>query len=72
MTDTDSIVCRINGQDIALPRGTSLLGFLAMKNVPKDAVVIEHNKSVLPKGKYEGIVLSEGDALEIVQLIGGG
>ena len=72
MTGADKITCRINGKDTTLPNGTTLLGFLEMKNVKPGAVVVEHNKSVLPKGKYDGITLSDGDMLEIVQIIGGG
>ncbi len=58
--------------DVTLPEGTSLLDFLEKKNTPKGAVVIEYNKEVLPRGEYDGIILSEGDVLEILQVIGGG
>jgi thiamine biosynthesis protein ThiS len=72
MTDKPEITCRINGKDETLPDGTTLIDFLAMKNVPAKAVVIEYNRNVLPRGKYDGISLCHGDTLEIVQVIGGG
>jgi len=72
MSDKNEITCRINGKDETLPDGTTLTGFLEMKSVPAKAVVIEYNRSVLPRGEYDGITLSDGDTLEIVQVIGGG
>ena len=72
MSDKKEITCRINGKDETLPGGTTLRDFLEMKNVPAMAVVIEYNRSVLPRGKYDGITLSDGDTLEIIQVIGGG
>lgn len=72
MTDRTDITCRINGKDEILPEGTTLVGFLEMKKVPPKAVVVEHNKMVLKRGTYDGIILSDGDVLEIIQVIGGG
>jgi len=72
MAEARAIVCHINGQDQTLREGTTLLGFLESKDVPIQAIVVEHNGKVLPKGRYEGIVLSDGDTLEIIQIIGGG
>jgi len=68
----DTITCRINGRDEVLPKGTSLVGFLESKGIPVGAVVVELNKNVLKRGMYEGVTLSDGDMLEIVQVIGGG
>ena len=72
MTENDKITCQINGQEYTLPKGTTLLDFLAEKKAPVPAVVVEYNKEVLLKGEYEGIVLQDGDTLEVVQIIGGG
>ena len=72
MNEPDTITCLINGQEQTLSRGTTLLEFLETKDVPIKAIVVELNKEVLPKGQYEGIVLDDGDTLEIIQIIGGG
>ena len=69
---SDTITCTINGDTKVLAAGTTLIEYLIQRNVPPKAVVVEHNKEVLPKGQYEGIVLSDGDELEILQIIGGG
>ena len=72
MRDGDTIALSINGKDEKLPAGTTLLDFLEQKGLPIPAIVVEYNKDVLPKGKYDGIVLRDGDNLEIIQVIGGG
>jgi len=72
MAENGNMKCRVNGSEQTLPSGMSLIDFLGTKNVKPAAVVIEHNGEVLPKGGYDGIVLRDGDMLEIVQIIGGG
>ena len=72
MDDKQTITCHINGREYTLPTGTTLLDFLAEKNAPVPAVVVEYNKEVLLKGEYERVVLQDGDVLEVVQIIGGG
>jgi thiamine biosynthesis protein ThiS len=72
MSEINTIRCTINDQEYSFPAGTTLLDFLNGKNIPPGAVIVEMNKRVLPKGQYEGIVLSDGDALEVLQVIGGG
>ena len=72
MDEQAKITCRINGMDYSFPKGATLEDFLKTKNLPAGAVVIELNKRVLQKGQYDGIVLANGDTLEIIQVIGGG
>jgi len=70
--DTENITCTINGTSQTLRRGTTLLEFLKMKGLSPQAVVVEHNRKVIPRGTYEEVEIHEGDVLEIVQIIGGG
>ena len=72
MTEIKTISLTINGMDVTLPAGTTLLAFLESKDLPIPAIVVEYNKEILPKGEYDGIDLAEGDSLEIIQMIGGG
>ena len=68
----NTVKCTINGLEYALPEGSMLVDFLNDKNVPRNAAVVELNGEVLPRGQYDGISLSDGDRVEIVQIIGGG
>ncbi|HDS30225.1 MAG TPA: sulfur carrier protein ThiS [Firmicutes bacterium] len=72
MENERKITCRINGEDYILDEGTTLVDFLDSKNIPTGAVVVEMNRKVLPRGQYDGVLLSDNDSLEIVQVIGGG
>ncbi|HEX9745329.1 MAG TPA: sulfur carrier protein ThiS [bacterium] len=72
MSEITKIRCTVNGESVEIPSGFQLTDFLESRKIPVAAVVIEHNKNVLPKGKYDNIPLSDGDNLEIVQIIGGG
>ena len=72
MNDSGTIICNINGRDVVLTAGTTLVDFLNTRNVPLAGIVVEYNREVLPKGNYDGIILKEGDMLEIIQIIGGG
>jgi len=35
-------------------------------------VAVERNREIVPKSTFARVVLSDGDALEIVQFVGGG
>ena len=37
-----------------------------------DQVVVEHNKTVVPKDAYATTTVNEGDIIEIVRFVGGG
>jgi sulfur carrier protein len=63
---------RINGKDAALPDSETLEGYLAARNLDPKAVVVELNDSIVPKDRWPGLVLKEGDRLEIVSFVGGG
>jgi sulfur carrier protein len=71
MSET-KVKCTINGIEYALPQGATLVDFLKNRNIPEVGIVVELNGKVLPKGEHTGIVLSDGDRVEIVQIIGGG
>ena len=55
-----------------LKGSVSLEQFLDERNVDTKFVAVAYNGNVLQKEDYNGIVLSEGDVVEIVQPVGGG
>lgn len=64
------ILC--NGQQSNLPEETTLEQFLHGLQLPLDSVVIELNKTIIQPDQYAKIFLQEGDALELIQFVGGG
>lgn len=61
----------INGQS---ERGdfSSVLDLLHARGLDPKLVVVELNGAVLPAAEFATRVLAEGDAVEIVQFVGGG
>ena len=46
--------------------------FLETKDLEPKKVVIELNGEILPREKWEKIVLKEDDCLEVISFVGGG
>ena len=63
----------INGEQRSIPSSRitvrELLGQLEL--VP-ETVVVELNRSIVPRGRYQEALVKEGDVLEIVRVVGGG
>ena len=66
------IAVTVNGKPVQLESSVSLGQFLDERNVNTKFVAVAYNGNVLQKEDYNGIVLNEGDVLEIVQPVGGG
>ena len=66
------IAVTINGKPVQLEGSVSLEQFLDERNVNTKFVAVAYNGNVLQKEEYNGVVLDEGDVLEIVQPVGGG
>jgi thiamine biosynthesis protein ThiS len=62
----------VNGKPKELPLPTTVAGLLDILNLDTTRVAIELNREILPRAKFADRLLAEGDALEIVQFVGGG
>lgn len=62
----------VNGRPCTTPAGTLLADFLAGQGVDPAAVAVERNREILPRAEHARTVISDGDAFEVVQLVGGG
>lgn len=63
---------RINGRDYELPGAMRLSEFLQQKGIDPRLIVVEYNYEIVPRERYDQIILGEGDNLEIVHMIAGG
>lgn len=63
---------RVNGKEVDLPSGLSLLDYLAGLAVDPGAVAVELNGDILARESYADRTLKEADRLEIVRMVGGG
>jgi sulfur carrier protein len=66
------ITLQVNGKQVELERPTPLLAYLAQLGVNPRAIAVEHNGTILERSAYEAVTLRQGDAVEIVRMVGGG
>lgn len=62
----------VNGEVRACARGTSVSEFIAGLGLDPALVVVELNGEILPAGSFAERELKPGDALEVIQFVGGG
>lgn len=62
----------VNGKPRALEGATSIAGFLAALEINPRLVAVAINGDVVPKTDYEHAPVRDGDAIEVVRMVGGG
>ena len=63
---------KLNGKKVALEQEQTLFDFLTAQQFDYRTIAVERNGEIVPKAEYGNVRLSEADALEIVQFVGGG
>ena len=63
---------RINGQEREVAEALRLSDLLLALELPPGRVAVERNGEIVPRGRFQDTALAEGDALEVVQFVGGG
>jgi sulfur carrier protein len=63
---------RINGTNIEIGREMTLKDLLESKGYKISRVAVELNGDIVPKSRYDHVIVSDGDSLEIVSIVGGG
>lgn len=72
MSSAASISIRVNGEPRDVPQGSTLADLLGELNLNPRLLAVERNLSVVPRTQHAECLLSDGDELEIVTLVGGG
>lgn len=62
----------LNGEDRDVPAGVSVRGLLESLDIEPEIVVVERNREILSRGRYDEVAVLEGDTLEVVHFVGGG
>ena len=62
----------VNGEPRSLPEGASVADLVRDLGLEKGACAVEVNRRLVPKAEHPGRALDEGDAVEVVTLVGGG
>jgi thiamine biosynthesis protein ThiS len=68
----DTIDVTVNGEPRAVARGATLLELVRSLALDPRAVVVEHNRTIVRRPRLEAVTIAPGDAIELVQFVGGG
>lgn len=71
-TEPRMITLNLNGKDTTVETGTSLGQLLDDRGIVRRMIAVEYNGEILPRHRYDETILSDGDQLEVVQMVGGG
>jgi thiamine biosynthesis protein ThiS len=63
---------RVNGDEREVAPGSTVATLLDSLGLRPGAVVVERNGVIVPRDAFAATPLTEGDALEVVRLVGGG
>ncbi len=66
------ITLTLNGRPRRVPTELPLPSFLESLGVDRRLVAVAHNGEVIPRDRYDGVWLRDGDVVEVVRMVGGG
>lgn len=72
MTTETMIAVTINGDAREIPAGRSVRALLDTLGLHPRLVVVEHNREILDRERYDATEVRAGDSLELVHFVGGG
>jgi thiamine biosynthesis protein ThiS len=62
----------LNGDETTLPSEMTLVQLVDHLGVDRRLVALAHNGEVIPRDQHEQVTVRDGDAVEIVRMVGGG
>jgi thiamine biosynthesis protein ThiS len=62
----------VNGEERQFDAVRTVADLVARLGLSRAAVAVEVNRRVVPRREHEQLLLADGDAVEIVTLVGGG
>lgn len=62
----------VNGEPRSLPAPASVADLLRHLGLDPRTIVVELNRRIIRRPRYDDTTLTEGDAVELVHFVGGG
>lgn len=66
------ITINVNGEKRETQPGRTVADLLTELGLHPRLIVVEHNREILDRERYEAVEVKEGDTLELVHFVGGG
>ena len=67
-----ALTITLNGDQFELGQPLTVSALLAQLEIDARRVAVEHNLVVLKRDAFDRVIVREGDAVEIVNFVGGG
>ncbi len=62
----------VNGEERDVAAGATVADVLAALGLSPKTVLVQRNDDIIERAEFDNTHLSDGDALELVRLVGGG
>lgn len=72
MSESETIAIDVNGAPRECAAGLTVRGLIEELGLGDRRVAVERNLTVVLRDEYDDTVITEGDRIEIVSLVGGG
>jgi thiamine biosynthesis protein ThiS len=69
---SDTLTIKTNGEDRQVASGSSLLNLLDALDLDPQTLVVELNRTIVPRTAFADTTLTNGDEVELVHFVGGG
>lgn len=69
---TTTVTVTVNGERRELPEGHPLDRVVAELTTAPSGVAVAVNEAVVPRGRWSGVALAEGDRVEVLTAVQGG
>lgn len=63
---------KVNGEQREFEEGITLERLLSLLDIKLQGIAVDVNREIVPKRMFGETTLKEGDAVEIVRMVGGG
>lgn len=68
----ETISVRLNGAERSVAAELTVRTLLESLDLRPELVVVERNREILTRDRYDQVTVEEGDVLELVHFVGGG
>ncbi len=72
MSDRGKIQVQVNGKEREVRSGLSVHELVEFFDLNPLLIVVELNREILDRDQFKDVLVSEGDAVELVHFVGGG
>lgn len=67
-----ALAITVNGEPREVPAASTVADLVAALGLRPEVVAVERNREIVPRARHAEVELADGDALEVVTLVGGG